>query len=215
MKSHTLSISFLLALSFPLQTLAHFKLTYPAWRGNSLSETNTSISQWNYPCANLDSSSQRTPWPLTGGSILLDLHHPWTYLFVNLGFGSEVTNFNVSLNPDGGRLVNETGNGTFCWQTVPLPGLEMLGVDVKEGMQASIQVVTVGDSGSALYNVSEFRCSSSPVLDSFRGQSYTSRPGACGPSQDHLRPSFEISEKSRHADGLPAPLMICLLTPPI
>lgn len=167
MKSHILSISSLVALIFPLQTLAHFKLEYPTWRGNSLSETNTSISQWTFPCANLGSSSQRTPWPLTGGSILLDLHHPWTYLFVNLGFGSEVTNFNVSLNPDGGRLVNETGNGTFCWETVPLPGAQALGVTVVEGTEASIQVVTVGDSGSALYNVSSVKPPAFPESLSF------------------------------------------------
>lgn len=150
--------SILALLSLPLSTLAHFGINYPTWRADSLAETNESISQWIYPCANVqpmqNSSLERTPWPLTGGSISLELHHHWTYLFVNLGFGSAVTNFNVSLNPEGGRLVNETGNGTFCWNQVPVPDPATLGLTVTEGMQASIQVVTVGDSGSALYNVS-------------------------------------------------------------
>lgn len=102
-----------------------------------------------------NTSLQRTPWPLTGGSVSLELHHKWTYLFVNLGFGSYVTNFNVSLNPDGGRLVNETGNGTFCWNHVQLPSPQKLGLTIREGQEASIQVVTVGDSGAALYNVGQ------------------------------------------------------------
>lgn len=152
MKSNLLPL-----LALPILTHAHFGLTYPTWRIDSLAETNESISQWTYPCANTvtmqNTSQARTPWPREGGSLLLDLHHPWTYLFVNLGFGSEVTNFNISLNPDGGRLVNETGNGTFCWNQLTVPSSEMLGLEVSEGMEASLQVVTVGDSGAALYNV--------------------------------------------------------------
>ena len=147
----------IVGIALPLVS-CHFGLTYPLWRADSLALTNESISQWSYPCANVDpmqnASQARTPWPITGGSIQLELHHSWTYLFVNLGFGPEVTNFNVSLNPDGGKLLNETGNGTFCWNQLPVPSSELLGLEVTDGLEASIQVVTVGDSGSALYNVS-------------------------------------------------------------
>src|SRR5690242_8200138 len=119
----------LLTLAFPLQVLAHFGLTYPVWRADSLSETNNSISQWIYPCANVqpmqNASQPRTPWPINGGSVSLELHHRWTYLFINLGFGNEVTNFNVSLNPDGGKLLNETGNGTFCFDKLQVPSAEV------------------------------------------------------------------------------------------
>lgn len=101
-----------------------------------------------------NTSQERTPWPMTGGSVSLELHHAWTYLFINLGFGAEVTNFNVSLNPSGGKLINETGNGTFCWNELKVPSMDVLGLEVMDGMEASIQIVTVGDSGSALYNVS-------------------------------------------------------------
>lgn len=148
----------IVAFALPFQSLAHFALTYPTWRADSLAETNQSISQWIYPCANVqpmqNASQQRTPWPLAGGSVSLQLHHPWTYVFINLGFGSEVTNFNVSLNPNGGKLLNETGNGTLCWNELRVPSAEVLGLEIVEGMEASIQVVTVGDKGSALYNVS-------------------------------------------------------------
>jgi hypothetical protein len=95
------------------------------------------------------SANNRTLWPLAGGSLELDLHHPWTYIFVNLGLGSNVsTNFNITLFS---LPLNETGNGTLCIPQVSIPaGL------VTDGMNASLQVVTSGSSGSALYNVSPY-----------------------------------------------------------
>lgn len=122
---------------------------------------------------------------MTGGSIQLELHHPWTYLFVNLGFGAEVTNFNVSLNPDGGKLLNETGNGTFCWNELRVPPVEILGLEVTDGMEASIQVVTVGDSGSALYNVSERSGKESSFV-------FLSLPG----SEHHAHPQFIVARST-------------------
>lgn len=86
----------------------------------------------------------RTDWPISGGSVSLDLHHKWTYLFINLGLGTNVTAFSTSLTPE---LVNVTGNGTYCIPVLPVP------IDVKDGDNATIQVVTSGESGSALYNV--------------------------------------------------------------
>jgi hypothetical protein len=74
------------------------------------------------------------------------MHHKWTYLFVNLGLGDNVTNFNYTLTP---ALWNETGNGTLCLPTLPLP----VDLDVADGTRATIQVVTSGESGNALYNV--------------------------------------------------------------
>jgi len=140
---------------------AHFTIEYPEMRGDSFAD---GASQWIYPCsppffhfiistlisvgANVNHTAQtnRTLWPLTGGSISTDLHHPWTYLFVNLGLGTTPPSFNISLTRN---LLNVTGNGTFCLPQVTLPA----GVSVSDGQNASIQVVTVGQSGSALYNV--------------------------------------------------------------
>lgn len=95
---------------------------------------------------NQTAKTNRTVWPLTGGSLSLDLHHPWTYLFINLGVGTNYPTFNISLGP----LYNETGNGTLCLPQIALP----TGLPIADGTNASIQVVTVGDRGSALYNVS-------------------------------------------------------------
>ncbi|KAE9364387.1 hypothetical protein N431DRAFT_473978 [Stipitochalara longipes BDJ] len=125
---------------------AHFTIEYPEMRGDSFA---AGASQYIYPCANVNqtSSTNRTIWPLTGGSLNLDLHHQWTYYFVNLGLGTDNPTFNITLTQ---QLLNETGNGTLCMPKIVLPA----GVTVSDGQNASIQVVTVGQSGSALYNVS-------------------------------------------------------------
>lgn len=86
----------------------------------------------------------RTEWPIAGGSVALDLHHQWTYLFINLGLGTNATAFSTALTPE---LLNVTGNGTYCIPLLPVP------VDVKDGDNATLQVVTSGESGAALYNV--------------------------------------------------------------
>jgi hypothetical protein len=132
---------------------AHFGIEYPPMRANTLgSQANTTYSQWINPCANVPgnlSSTPLTPWPLTGGSLKLDLHHPWTYIFVNLGLGGpDVSNFNYTLtNP----FWNETGNGTLCVPRLTLPS----DLPVREGSEASLQVVTVGEDGNALYNCAD------------------------------------------------------------
>jgi hypothetical protein len=100
---------------------------------------------------NQTASTNRTIWPLTGGSLNLDLHHPWTYFFVNLGLGTDYPTFNISLTP---QPLNETGNGTLCLPHILLPA----GMSVLDGQNASIQVVTFGQTGSALYNVSRATC---------------------------------------------------------
>lgn len=140
--------AFLLLAVAQLAT-AHFGLEYPEWRANTLGSGHN-YSQWAYPCADVPGNIEngnRTDWPLTGGSVVLDLHHPWTYVFINLGLGANVSNFNYTLTP---QFLNATGNGTLCLPTLALP----TDLKVVDGTQASIQVVTVGDSGSSLYNVS-------------------------------------------------------------
>ena len=100
---------------------------------------------------NQTSSTNRTLWPLNGGSLELDLHHPWTYVFVNLGIGADYPAFNISLT---NQPLNETGNGTLCLPQLAMPS----SLGVVDGQKASIQVVTFGETGSALYNVSPGSC---------------------------------------------------------
>ncbi|PNY24348.1 Uncharacterized protein TCAP_05708 [Tolypocladium capitatum] len=140
----------LFALAAAQSVSAHFKLAFPAWRADTLAHEDTSkYSQWTYPCAGVPyGAGNVTDWPLDGGSLKLELHHPWTYVFVNLGVGGNSTNFNVSLTPE---FWNTTGSGTLCIDKVPLP------VMVDDGALASLQVVTVGEAGSALYNCADIR----------------------------------------------------------
>ncbi|KAL4730752.1 hypothetical protein ACLX1H_002790 [Fusarium chlamydosporum] len=142
----------LLGLATVQAVSAHFGLVFPTWRADTLSEENEDrYSQWTYPCAGVDYNKKNvTDWPLKGGSLTLDLHHEWSYIFVNLGLGENSTNFNISLTPD---FLNATNAGTLFIEELALPSE----VKVSDGDYASIQVVTVGDTGSALYNCADIR----------------------------------------------------------
>lgn len=95
------------------------------------------------------SNTNRTKWPLTGGSLLLDVEHPWAITYVNLGLGGDnTTTFNISLVPN----FNQTGNGTFCLPSIKLPS----NLVVSNGTQASLQVIQIGETGGSLYNVRFF-----------------------------------------------------------
>ncbi|KAL2270767.1 hypothetical protein VTJ83DRAFT_138 [Remersonia thermophila] len=141
---------------------AHFGLDYPPMRANTLGRNvDPAYSQWTQPCAGVPGNltdSPRTEWPLTGGSIKLDLRHHWTYIFINLGLGSDVSNFNYTLtNP----FWNSTGNGTLCIEKLALPA----DLPVEDGSPASLQVVTLGDNGNALYNCANivFKADAKPL----------------------------------------------------
>ncbi|KAK3341874.1 hypothetical protein B0T25DRAFT_617361 [Lasiosphaeria hispida] len=147
----------LILLAVAQLTTAHFGLPYPAWRYNTLNAANTSYSQWTYPCAGVPGNlpnGNRTDWPLKGGSIKIDLHHDWTYVFINIGLGANVSNFNYTLTPE---IWNATGKGILCVPELTLP----TSLSVVDGTEASIQVVTVGASGSALYNCADITFRSS------------------------------------------------------
>ncbi|KOS17891.1 Uncharacterized protein ESCO_002429 [Escovopsis weberi] len=132
-------------------TTAHFSLDYPSWRADTLSEEGERLySQWNYPCAGVNFTNTPTDWPLTGGSLRLSLHHPWSYLFINLGLGADAPNFNISLTPS---LWNVTGKGSLCIDELRLPQ------PIADGTVGSLQVVTAGASGAALYNCADVRFS--------------------------------------------------------
>ncbi|CAI4218546.1 unnamed protein product [Parascedosporium putredinis] len=112
-------------------------------------EEDSGINQRLYPCAGVPGDvGNVTDWPLNGGGIELELHHPWAYIFVNLGLGLNQSNFNISLTP---QFWNATGNGTLCVPTLPVD------LDIQEGQEASIQVVTSGERGDALYNCANIR----------------------------------------------------------
>ncbi|KAI1004724.1 hypothetical protein K3495_g3491 [Podosphaera aphanis] len=137
---------------------AHFTIQYPEARGNAFAE---GASQRIYPCANVNSTSEspRTLWPIEGGPVSMKLYHSWTYLFVNLGLGSDNLRFNISLTPN---LLNETGKGSFCLPKLTLPS----GLVPEEGQNASLQVVAVGKKGDAFYSCSDITFSKDAPMHS-------------------------------------------------
>ncbi|KAF3928982.1 hypothetical protein ABW19_dt0203304 [Dactylella cylindrospora] len=150
---------------------AHFTLNYPTWRGDSFEEP---ASQWIRPCAGIntttESDNNRTAWPLDGGSLSLKLGHAFDYVFINLGIGSEVTNFNISLTPN---FYNNTGNGTLCLPKVAIPA----GIVIEDGQEASIQVVAMGRAGNSMYNCADIVFSSNAtILEDEQCQNTTTGP---------------------------------------
>ncbi|KAH9206538.1 hypothetical protein DL95DRAFT_450773 [Leptodontidium sp. 2 PMI_412] len=144
------------ALCLASLAAAHFSIDYPEMRGDSFAE---GASQYFWPCAgvNQTAATNRTLWPLDGGSIVLDLHHQWSYVFINLGIGTDYPTFNISLTPS---LLNETGNGTFCLPKLTLPA----SITPSDGQNASIMVATGGASGVALYNCADITFSSNATI---------------------------------------------------
>ena len=80
---------------------------------------------------------------------------------MNIGLGTNVTNFNISLVEN----LNQTGAGVFCLKEAGRAnleeGLKAAGYsgfqdERLNGLEASVQVIQLGHSGSALYNVRIF-----------------------------------------------------------
>ncbi|KZF20846.1 hypothetical protein L228DRAFT_270121 [Xylona heveae TC161] len=144
MRSTSLTSLFLLSLS-SLSTLAaaHFKLDFPAARG--FDEDNLV----KFPCGGQNTvSSNRTAWPLSGGSIQLTMGHSQAKVQVLLAVGNDPSdNFNVVLRP----TFQEMGLGNFCMGDVNVPA----GLNISEGTNATIQVVTNGDPNGGLYNCAD------------------------------------------------------------
>lgn len=136
MKSPT--VAFLTAL-LPLAS-AHFRLLYPTARGfdeNSLG---------SFPCGGQKASANRTLWPVKGGPIQLQMGHTTSSVEVLLGLGNDVgSSFNITLVP----IFQEQGLGQFCMSAVTVPS----DLNVTDGQNATIQVITNGDPSGGLYNV--------------------------------------------------------------
>ncbi|KAI4184736.1 MAG: hypothetical protein L6R41_004531 [Letrouitia leprolyta] len=135
MKLNLLLLSFLTSF-----VSAHFTLDFPPARGFDEDQLTS------FPCGGQSSvSSSRTPWPITGGPIQLTMGHDESAVQVLIALGNDATDaFNTVLVP----TTQEQGLGKFCLSDVKIP--ESLGI--KEGDNATIQVVTNGDPTGGLYN---------------------------------------------------------------
>ncbi|KAM5453169.1 hypothetical protein MaudCBS49596_002946 [Microsporum audouinii] len=140
----------LVLLAFGLRLVsAHFRVEYPYWRGNSFK------TQYTRPCGGVNITTNRTEWPVDGGSILFKPTHPWALTYVNLGLGeNNSVIFDHILVPG----FNQTGNGTFCFPKISIPK----GLGIQDGTNASLQIVQVSEGGSSLYNCMDITFSNSP-----------------------------------------------------
>lgn len=93
----------------PLAT-CHFQLQQPPSRAGEDDE-----KQATFPCGGYDDIKARTPFPLTGGSIQLQLGHDESLIEVLLGLGNNPGDgFNIVWQP----IVSEEGLGPFCFQNL-------------------------------------------------------------------------------------------------
>ncbi|OAK96950.1 hypothetical protein IQ06DRAFT_198930, partial [Phaeosphaeriaceae sp. SRC1lsM3a] len=148
---------------------AHFRMLQPTWRGDSFTAP---ASQWQYPCAGINAttdSNNRTSWPLDGGSVVFNGSHPWAMTYVNLALGSQGASFNITL----AEGFNQTGPGVFCFKKtggshldegLKAAGYSGVGDQRLNGLEASVQVIQLGERGSALYNCADIKFNSTAQL---------------------------------------------------
>lgn len=124
---------------------AHFKLDYPPSRGF------VEDTMPQFPCGGRAQSSNRTVLSLSEGSlpVALTMGHSQTAVEILLGLGNDPgSNFNITLVP----TFRLTGLGSFCLPHVPLDP-KVLGTNLTDGANATLQVVTNGDPTGGLYAV--------------------------------------------------------------
>jgi hypothetical protein len=151
----------LLALLYPINTnmraflslaslativSAHFTLDWPVSRGFDEDDMP------NFPCGGFDTpSSNRTVIALDADSLPVDItfHHSQTSVSYLLALGSDPsTNYNITLGP----TLGATGLGEFCLPNITITSA-ILGVNLTDGLNATLQVVTNGDTGGGLFAV--------------------------------------------------------------
>ncbi|KAK0112896.1 hypothetical protein ONS95_014615 [Cadophora gregata] len=133
-------------------TTAHFNLNFPAARGFDEDKLGT------FPCGGQDTvSTTRTPWPLTGGQIALEMGHIDANVEVLIGVGNDPgSSFDTVLRP----TFMEQGLGAFCMTGMDIPS----SLGMMNGMNATIQVVTNGDPDGGLYNCADITFSSTAMM---------------------------------------------------
>lgn len=139
-----MKLSLLTLTSLTSLATAHFHLNYPTSRGFDANKMTT------FPCGDLSQSSNRTKVPLSGSfPVELMLGHSQTAVEVLLSLGNDPgDNFNIVLVPTFGVK----GLGEFCLPHVSVDAAA-LGVNVTDGMNATVQVQTNGDPAGGLYAV--------------------------------------------------------------
>ncbi|KAJ9488561.1 hypothetical protein VN97_g4739 [Penicillium thymicola] len=162
---------------------AHFKLMYPTSRGFD------EDTMPNFPCGGMSQSSNRTKLPLSGGSfpVALEMHHSQTAVEVLLSLGSDPgDNFNIVLSP----TFQVKGLGEFCLPHVEI-NEKLIGRNLTDGMNATLQVQTNGDPSGGLYACAEIQFSSDVKYQT---------PSACTNNTNLAATAFTGASASRNAN---------------
>ncbi|PWY83446.1 putative GPI anchored protein [Aspergillus heteromorphus CBS 117.55] len=131
---------------------AHFQLKYPPSQGGSEEQ------MVNFPCGGGTSSSNRTQVSISAGSfpVALSLGHSQTALEVLLALGTDPgSNYNIVLQ----KTFEVQGLGAFCLPHVVF-NKSILGRDITDGMNATVQVQSDGDPTGGLYACADIQFSS-------------------------------------------------------
>lgn len=136
-----ISQSLLALVALPLLASAHFELSFPAPRGGD------DEKQATFPCGGYEQTQNRTPVSLTSLGVAVELGHTENLFQIALAIGNDVgDSFNTILLP----TIQEFGPGAFCLAAIPIPA----DLNITEGTNGTIQVITNSHDGSGLYNVS-------------------------------------------------------------
>ncbi|KAH0268964.1 hypothetical protein KCU91_g9041, partial [Aureobasidium melanogenum] len=150
-----MKVQLLLGALLPLAS-AHFKLIYPAARGFD----EDLLVQ--FPCGGQNTvSSNRTMFPITGAPIQLLMGHTAAKVQVLMALGNDPgINYDITLVP----TFQEKGPQNFCMGAgaIQFPA----GLNITDGMNATIQVVTNGDPNGGLYNCADITFTSTPLTAS-------------------------------------------------
>ncbi|KFA70687.1 hypothetical protein S40288_11251 [Stachybotrys chartarum IBT 40288] len=138
---------------------AHFVITYPGWRGNTLglNETFPNGMQSEAPCGGLPVTHNRTAWPVDGpGAFAIQpgwyANNEHTEFFISIGLGPDPDDFSQQINSF--RGMGPTDNpfpDSFCLPQVNIPE-EVRGA---HGNFASIQFRQVHVSGNSAQNCAD------------------------------------------------------------
>ncbi|KAJ5203748.1 uncharacterized protein N7498_004627 [Penicillium cinerascens] len=176
-----MKFSLLPLLLAPLAS-AHFHLEYPISRGFD------EDTMPNFPCGGMSQSSNRTQLPISGSfPVALSMGHIQSAVEVLIALGSEPgDSYNITLVP----TFQVNGLGAFCLPHVDFSEA-LLGVNITDGMNATVQVQTNGDPSGGLYACADVQFSSSVTY---------SEPSSCKNNTNVAASAFPSSSAQRNAN---------------
>ncbi|TKX21401.1 hypothetical protein C1H76_6475 [Elsinoe australis] len=133
---------------------AHWEMTYPQQR-----QLGNEDNMPQFPCGGANTvTANRTMFPISGAPIQLNMGHTQYNVEVLLALGNDPGSaFNYVIVP----TFTQRGPDNFCMGAGAIQFPE--GLNITEGTNATIQVVTNGDGSGGLYNCADITFTSTPL----------------------------------------------------